>query len=171
MNRMTDAGHHRAVINGRRSKAAGEYWEKIIEAACIHYHNTGQAEIAKTPEPMRPIKSLGGGKFIAYYEKMAQPDYKGTLYGGKAIVFEAKHTDGDRLNQSVISSEQEKQLDRHAALGAECFVMVSFRFEEFFKIPWEVFRNMKQHYGRKYITPKDVQEYRVKLAGGILRIL
>ncbi|MCD7891585.1 MAG: Holliday junction resolvase RecU [Ruminococcus sp.] len=102
---------------------------------------------------------------------MAQPDYKGTLYGGKAIVFEAKHTDGDRLQQSVISSEQEKQLDRHAALGAECFVMVSFRFEEFFKIPWQVFRNMKQHYGRKYITPADVQEYKVKYMGGVLQIL
>ena len=52
-----------------------------------------------------------------------------------------------------------------------CFVMVSFRFEHYFKIPWEVFRNMKAHYGRKYITPEDVKEYEVRYIGGVLRFL
>lgn len=86
-------------------------------------------------------------------------------------MFEAKHTDSDRMQQSVISPEQEKQLDRHAALGAECFVMVSFGFQQFFKVPWEVFRDMKARYGRKYITPEDVQEYRVRYIGGVLQFL
>jgi recombination protein U len=158
-------------MTGRRSKMAGECWEKMLEASCQYYRLVGKAEITKTPEPMRPIKSLGNGKFVAYYEKMAQPDYKGTLVGGQAVVFEAKHTDGDRLQQSVISSEQEKQFDRHLKLGAECFVMVSFGFEQFFKIPWEVFRDMKAHYGRKYITPEDVQEYKVRYLGGVLQFL
>lgn len=72
---------------------------------------------------------------------------------------------------SAISSEQEKQLDRHMKLGAECFVMVSFGFEQYFKIPWAVFREMKQHYGRKYITPEDVQEYKVRYIGGVLQFL
>lgn len=102
---------------------------------------------------------------------MAQPDYKGTLAGGRAIVFEAKHTDSGRMQQSVISSEQEKQLDRHLKLGADCFVMVSFGFEHFFKIPWEIFRDMKTHYGRKYITPEDVKEYEVRYIGGVLQFL
>lgn len=74
---MNDAEHYRAVMTGRRSKAAGEHWENVIEAACRHYHDTGQAEIAKTPEPMKPIKSLGGGKFIAYYEKWHSRTTKG----------------------------------------------------------------------------------------------
>lgn len=168
---MMDERHYKAVMTGRRSKVAGEYWEKMLEASCQHYRLEGKAEITKTPEPMRPIKSLGNGKFVAHYEKMAQPDYKGTLAGGRAVVFEAKHTDSDRLQQSVISSEQEKQLNRHAKLGAECFVMVSFGFEQFFKIPWEVFRDMKAHYGRKYITPEDVQEYKVRYLGGVLQFL
>lgn len=120
---------------------------------------------------MHPIRSLGQGKFIANYVKMAQPDYKGTLAGGRAVVFEAKHTDSDRLQQSVISSEQEKQLDRHAKLGAECFVLVSFGFEQYFKIPWEVFRDMKANFGRKYIKPEDVQQYKVKYIGGVLQFL
>lgn len=169
---MTDtAQHYKAAISGKRSKVAGEYWEKMIEASCDHYRRTGLAEISKTPEPMRPIKPLGQGKFVAYYEKMAQPDYKGTLAGGRAVVFEAKHTDSDRLQRSVISSEQEKQLDRHEKLGADCFVMVSFGFEQYFKVPWGVFKNMKTNFGRKYITPEDVQKYKVRYCGGVILFL
>ena len=144
----------------------------MIEAACQHYRLKEIAEITKTPEPMKPLSRPNSkGQFTACYTKQAQPDYKGTLKGGRAVVFEAKHTDSDRMQQSVISPEQEKQLDRHAALGAECFVMVSFGFQQFFKVPWEVFRDMKARYGRKYITPEDVQEYRVRYIGGVLQFL
>lgn len=81
---MNEAQHYKAVMTGKRSKVAGDYWENMIEAACQHYRLKGIAEITKTPEPMRPIKSLGQGKFIAHYVKMAQPDYKGTLAGGES---------------------------------------------------------------------------------------
>lgn len=165
------ARHYKAVMSGKRSKVAGEFWERMIEASCQYYRDRGIAEISKTPEPMRPIKPLGQGKFVAYYEKMAQPDYKGTLAGGRAVVFEAKHTDSNRLQRSVISSEQEKQLDRHERLGADCFVMVSFGFEQYFKIPWAVFREMKRHYGRKYITPEDIQDYKVNYIGSVIHFL
>ena len=165
------ARHYKAVVSGRRSKVAGEFWEKMIEATCRHYSEKGTAEIMKTPEPMRPIRPLRAGQFIAVYTKMAQPDYKGTLAGGRAIVFEAKHTDTGRLQRSVISSEQEKQLDKHMALGADCFVMVSFNFERYFKVPWAVFRDMKQRFGRKYITPDDVKDFEIKYEGGFLHFL
>ena len=132
----------------------------------------GEAEIEKTPEPMKQLGPKDRqGKFTACYTKKAQPDYKGTLKGGRSVVFEAKHTSGDRLEQSVVTDDQRKRLDRHMALGAECFVMVSFGFREFFKVPWAIFRAMKEHYGRKYIKPEDVQEYKVKYIGGVLRFL
>lgn len=169
---MNEAQRYKVVMAGRRSRVAGEHWENMIEAACQHYRLKEIAEITKTPEPMKPLSRPNSkGQFTACYTKQAQPDYKGTLKGGRAVVFEAKHTDGDRMQQSVISPEQEKQLDRHLALGAECFVMVSFGFQQFFKVPWEVFRDMKARYGRKYITPEDVQEYRVRYIGGVLQFL
>lgn len=158
----------KAAIIGRRSKAEGAFWEETIEKACAYYSAAGLAEIQKTPEPMRPIRSLGNGKFIAHFSKMAQPDYKGTLKGGRAIVFEAKHTDKDRMLQSVISSEQEKELNKHLALGAECRVLVSFDFKRYFFIPWEVFRDMKARYGRKYIKPNDIPEYEIRYCGVLL---
>lgn len=165
------AEHYRAVANGRRSKAAGEFWESMIEATCRWYSDRGIAEIAKTPEPMHPIRRLRDGQFVAIFTKMAQPDYKGTLAGGRAVVFEAKHTDAGRLLRNAISTEQEKQLDRHMALGAECFVMISFDFQRYFKVPWVVFRDMKQHYGRKYITPEDLIGYEIYYSNGILNFL
>lgn len=166
------AAHYKAVVSGKRNRAAGGYWELIIEASCRYYREKGIAEIEKNSEPMKPLgRPNSRGQFLACYIKQAQPDYKGTLKGGRAVVFEAKHTDSDRLQQSVVSEEQEKQLNRHAALGAECFVLVSFGFQQFFKIPWEVFRDMKGRYGRKYIKPEDVQEYKVRYAGGALHFL
>lgn len=170
---MRDAVQHfQAVAVGKRSKVAGAFWEEMIDAACRHYRAKGIAEISKTPEPMRQISAKNSkGQFIACYTKQAQPDYKGTLAGGRAVVFEAKHTDGGRMNRSVISPEQEKQLNSHTALGAVCFVMVSFGFQRYFKVPWPVFRDMKQRYGRKYITPEDVGEYEIKYSGGVLRFL
>ena len=170
---MRDAAqHYRAVAVGKRSRAAGGFWEELLEDSCEYYSLMHKAEITKAPEPMKPIGPKNQkGQFLACYTKQAQPDYKGTLAGGRAVVFEAKHTDSARMNRNVISPEQERQLDRHAALGAECFVMVSFAFRQYFKVPWLVFRDMKQHYGRKYITPEDVGEYEVKYIGGILRFL
>lgn len=167
-----DEKSYRAALTGRRSRAAGEYWENMIEAACRNYRLDGLAEITKTPEPMKPLSRPNArGQFTACYTKQAQPDYKGTLKGGRAVVFEAKHTDADRMQRSVISEEQEKQLNRHQKLGAECFVLVSFGLQQFFRIPWEVFRDMKDHYGRKYIKPEDLEEYTIKYVGGYLRFL
>ncbi|MBR1738311.1 MAG: Holliday junction resolvase RecU [Firmicutes bacterium] len=151
-----------AAIRGRRNKATGEYFEKIIERACKYYSDIGVAEIQKTPEPMRVIQRLGNGRFMAVFTKSAQPDYKGTLRGGQAIVFEAKHTDGEKMMQSVITAEQEKRLNKHFELGASCYVLVSFELKEYFFVPWEVFRGMKGIFGRKYIKPDDIREYEVK---------
>ncbi len=163
---------YKAAAIGKRSRSAGAIWESIISASCEYYQQNGMANIEKTPEAMKPIGPKDRkGHFMACYTKMAQPDYKGTLRGGRSIVFEAKCTETDRKSRNVISSEQEKQLDLHERLGAACYVMVSFSFTHFFKIPWVAFREMKQRYGRKYITPADVQEYKVPFIGGVVHFL
>ena len=101
---MTNREQHlKAVMTGRRSRAAGGAWEELLEASCRHYRLKGAAEITKTPEPMKPIGPKNAkGQFLACYTKQAQPDYKGTLAGGRAVVFEAKHTDSNRLQRSVV---------------------------------------------------------------------
>lgn len=163
---------HNRRIQGRINKSRGRMFEDVIDAACQYYALKDAAIISKSNEPMRPLsRPNSGGQFLACFTKKSGADYIGVLSGGKFIALEAKHTDSDRLLQSAVTTDQEKWLDRHAALGAECFVMVSFGFEQYFKIPWAVFREMKKRYGRKYITPEDVREYGVGFTGGVLRFL
>lgn len=157
---------------GAINKAMGRGFEQVIDAALARYAMTGEALILKTPEPMRPTKDLGGGKFIAFYEKQAQPDYKGALKGGRAVVFEAKHTTADKIEQNRVTTEQAAILDKYHAMGAECFVLVGFSMREYFRVPWTVWRDMKTRWGRKYATPEDLEAFRVVIGrSGTLMIL
>lgn len=166
-----DGATYQRQIRGAISKRNGKLFEDIITASCHRYFTERKALIIKTPEPMRPIKDLGGGRFIAHYEKAAQPDYKGLLAGGRMVLFEAKHTDADRLKQEAVTTAQAVAFDYHESLGAECFVLVSFGFKRFFKIPWQTFKGMKEKYGRKYIKPEDIKEYEIPFIGGIVKFL
>lgn len=168
---MQQTKNPRNVLQGARNRASGLALENLISTACEHYRAQDIAEIEKTPEPMQPTKDLGQGRFIAHYSKKAQPDFKGTLAGGRAVAFEAKHTEAGKMQQSVVSEDQTKALDRHLKMGASCFVVVSFDFRLFFNIPWEVWCSMKARYGRKYITPEDVMEHRLKYIDGVLDFL
>lgn len=142
-------------IAGRRSQASGEMFEEIINSACRYYREKGVAIVEKTPEPMRPLQPYGDrrfGRYIACFEKQAQPDYKGVLCDGTAIIFEAKHTDSDRISQHVVTKTQEQNFDDFEKMGAQCFIMVSMGFQSFYRVPWPIFKEMKARYGRKYMT-------------------
>ena len=154
---------------GMKAKAEGEQFEAIIESACDFYRANGIADIEKTPEPMRPIKDLGGGKFIAHYTKAAQADFKGILRGGRAVNFEAKHTGTGRMDWDRVTKDQRDRLDRAHRYGGVAFVLCSFGRAGFFRIPWPVWRDMKERFGHKYITPEEAAPYRVRIGlGGLL---
>lgn len=158
---------------GARSRAEGAAFENLINDACLYYLNRGEADIEKTPEPMKP---LGGadrsGRFLACYTKQAQPDYKGILRGGMAVTFEAKHTDSGKMTQDRVSYAQSLRLASTERFGGVAFVLCSFSGKRFYRVPWAVWFNMKEHFGRKYITPADVEAYRLKFGGpGVLLFL
>lgn len=145
----------RRQIQGAVSKAVGRRFEERLDRAFAYYRERGDAIVEKTPEPMRPVKNLGNGKFVAYFEKKAQPDYKGTLRGGQAVLFEAKYTSTGRLEQSRVLPGQAAYLERHLALWAGCFVIAGFGSGAVYLIPWCVWKNMKTFFGRKYVTEAD----------------
>ena len=159
------------VLQGMRNKVAGEHFENMIIEALRYYASKGSAIIHKTPEPMKPIKSLGNGKFIAHYTRKAQVDFSGTLSTGRAIRFEAKHTDTDRFTRDRLTEEQMKDLENHEAMGAYCCVMICFGLDHVYRIPWEVWDNMKLVFGRNYITEEDVKGFEVAMINGVSRIL
>ena len=152
-----------SVLGGMKARRNGEYFERLIESACRYYSVRGEAFIEKTPEPMKPLKPARAGQFVACFTKQAQPDYKGTLKGGRAVVFEAKHTTTTRIEQSRVTEEQAKALSKHEALGAICFVLVSFSFNTFYRVPWSVWRNIPEKYGKLSVNEKDLSAYKVDI--------
>ena len=148
---------------GMVSHAQGKLFERYIDNSLSYYEKLGEAIVEKTPEPMKPIKSLGNGRFISCFEKKAQPDYKGILKGGRTVVFEAKYTSTDRIEQSRLADWQAAALERYEKMGAICFILVGFASGEVCKVPWSIWRYMKEYFGHKYLTVDDLKGYRVKL--------
>lgn len=151
------------VLQGRLSREQGKAFEDLIEFSCERLRRLGLAAISKTPEPMRVIERLENNRFIAHFKKKAQPDYKGVLLGGRAVEFEAKHTMSGRLQQSCVNEDQKRELDGFHRMGALCYVIAGFNMEEFFEIPWIFWRDMKAAVGRCYVTPADLEEFRVSI--------
>ena len=127
--------------------------------------------IDKTPEPVKIIQRLEGGRFKAVYDKKAQPDYKGTLKGGRSVMFEAKYTSSDRITADRVTEAQWKYLDQAAALGAWCYILAGFSSGNVYKIPWEVWAKMKDFFGRKYVTENDLKQYLVQPEHGSLLMI
>lgn len=160
-------------LSSSKARSNGAAFEQLINAGCRYYLKKGLAVIHKTPEPMHPIQPMGNGRFLAAYDKKAQPDYQGTLRGGRSIVFEAKHTESDTIAQGRVTQTQWEELDAHQILGARCFVLVSFHFELFAMIPWEDWKRMKSLVGRMHIKETDsfVKTYQVKRNGPAILFL
>ncbi len=149
-------------ITGRRSKASGEMFERWLSQACEFYLTKQLAHIEKTPEPFHITGKDGDGTVRGYYEKKGQPDYKGILCDGTGIMFEAKHTDSDRINQSVVTDTQWKNLDIYEQFGAHCYVMVSIRLERFYRVPWDAWKRMKELFGHKYMNEQELLPYQLQ---------
>lgn len=123
-------------LAGSKARTHGEHFESLIERTCRSYSKEGVAEIKKTPEPLRVVQPLGKGQFRAVFTKKAQPDFQGTLTGGRSVVFEAKHTQTTNLPFDRVNPEQARDLNTHHKMGALCFILVSFKFEDFYAIEW-----------------------------------
>ena len=155
---------------GYLNRESGQNFEEYISLSLRWYEKNGLAVIEKTPEPMRPLSRLDNGRFIACYETKAQPDYKGTIKGGRSIVFEAKYTSGMRMAQQRVTDKQAERLDWHLQMGAVCFVLVGFGDNSVYRIPWHERKRMKEVYGKKSIVPMNVKKHRVD-AEGVLKLL
>ena len=160
-------------VRGMRARQVGWHFEMLIDEACKHYASTGIADIEKTPEPMKPIKSIGAGRFIAVYTGEAQADYKGYMAGGRAVYFEAKATAGERITQERVTANQDERLNKAWSMGAKVFVLCCVK-NRFFKIPWKIWIDMKNIFGHKYFTADEAAEHGLEIgfrAPGVLAFL
>jgi len=164
---QTDQSKDRQRYQNGVNNAQGHFFESYIKSACSYYKDNGIANIDKIPEPFRVKKKHQDGSFTGYFTALAQPDFQGTLKGGRSIVFEAKYTTTDRIKRSVLTDEQMKALETHLVLGAMAAVCVGIQ-DDFFFIPWEIWRDMKQLYKRQYLISEDIKKYKVRFNGSVL---
>lgn len=149
---------------GYLNRARGEAFEEQIKTSCEYYRYINAADIEKTPEPMKVAEPLGKGRFVCYFEKKAQPDFRGTLKGGRAIMFDAKYTSTGEMHKKEITDEQAKKLTMNAALGGISFVLVSFGPRDgVYRIPWRAWLRMKEELGHAYFTPEDAVDYKIQI--------
>lgn len=160
--KVTTRKDPRIQLRGAANKQNGARFEQEIDLACQYYSRKKIAEIEKTPEPMRPIGPAEKGVFKAVYTASAQPDYSGVLASGRAVMFEAKYTATEKINQHRVTPEQTEKLSRYHELGGLCFVLICFGCANTYRIPWEVWTHMKEKFGRKYLTEQDVSDYQLR---------
>lgn len=163
----------KARYSGLRSKRNGERFEKFLDAMCVQYRLKGLACIQKTPEPMKPLKAINRSKglYQATFTKKAQPDYAGTLYNGKSVVFEAKHTDTSNLPCNRINSAQVRDLNAHSKLGALTYIVISFSMKNFYVVPWKEWQELLKSTGKKSLNQKDLVEFEISTKNGLLNLL
>lgn len=143
-------------LQGKINRELGKIFEDTVDTICQVYELNGLARIEKTPEPMKVLKYIDGGRFEAVFEKSAQPDFKGTVKGGRTVVFDAKFTESDRIRYQVLSDYQRETLLKYSELGAIAFVLVGFANGKIYKIDINEWVNMKQDFGRLHITQEEL---------------
>lgn len=151
-----------------KNNAQGRIFENQILKACAGYDVYNRAFIEKTPENFITTKKKEAGKFEGRFIKHAQPDFKGTMDGGRAIVFEAKCTRTDKLKFTVLTLAQEEALNKHYKLGAITAICIAIQ-DEFFFVPYELWMINKSTRAKKhaYFTSEDLKPYKVKFNGAV----
>lgn len=66
-------------------------------------------------------------------------------------------TSTGKMEQSRVLQGQADYLDQHQELGARCYVIIGFSSGAVYRFPWNIWQNMKKHFGRKYVTEADVE--------------
>ena len=97
----------------------GRQWEQLLELFHARYEGRGEAVVLRTPPPMRILRALSGGQFVAVYATEGPPDYV-LLSRGIAIAAEAKDCVADRWQLSNLHEHQARRLsawEEHGGLG------------------------------------------------------
>ena len=133
---------------------------------CDFYKRKGLADIARIDESFRVLKVKQAGRFEGRFTRNANPDFEGTLSGGMSICFECKYTSKESIRQSVITKYQVEVLDRKYRLGGVVGVLCGIQ-ERYFLVPWKVWREMQEIFGKKSVNADDLKEYEVYFNNGI----
>ena len=145
----------------RVSSARGWAFENLLMKGCNSYIQKGMAIIHKVSEPYKVLKKTSGNRFNGVFTGRAEPDFKGVLFGGRAIAFEAKST-----QRNVLTDTQMAWLREQNKFGAVTFVAVNIQ-DKFYSVPFDVWDDMKLIYNKKFLMHDDITDYEVIYDGAV----
>ena len=123
----------------------GLSFESLIEYANSRYRNKSIAVIEKQHTKFIPIRDRRGKIVSCKVEEKATVDFMGR-FGQVPVAFEAKHSSNNRIALDRIQEHQgdfltdwtiDKVSGSKQGIG---FVLVSFKFDDFYLVPWEYWR-------------------------------
>lgn len=153
------------ILRNKVSSARGRAFEGLLMRGCNYYRQKEVAIINKVNEPYIVVKK-NGNKFMGRFTGRAEPDFKGVLYGGRAIAFEAKSTQKSRIQRNALTDNQMAWLREQFRMGAVAFVAVNIQ-DKFYSVPFDAWDDMNNIYGKKFLMPEDIAEYEVIYDGSV----
>ena len=154
------------ILRNKKSAARGRAFESLLMRGRNYYRQKGMAIINKVNEPYIVTKKTNGNKFMGRFTGRAEPDFKGVLYGGRAIAFEAKSTQKSRIQRNAVTDTQMEWLREQKKFGALTFVAVNIQ-EKFYTVPFDLWDNMKLFYDKKFLMHDDIADYEVIYDGSV----
>lgn len=139
----------------------GRAFEDLIEFANAQYRRQSIAVIGKQNTKFLPIRNGQGQLVSAKVEEKATVDYLGR-YRNIPVAVEAKHTENDRILFSRVEPHQAEYMDDFCkdpeAVG---IVLVSFKLQRFFAVPWQFWKQARDAWeAGKGKTQLSVEAYR-----------
>ena len=113
----------------------------MIDLFGVRYAATGKAYLIKSPTPIKHLRSLAKGQFVACYAAKGQPDYL-LLAQGRAFLFDAKEFRGNRFPFSSLHVHQFNALCRWEECGGtSALILFASDLRAYFVIPLEAFKS------------------------------
>ena len=145
-----------------QNRANGQYFENLITEALEYYYEKGYAFSSKQHTFIIWLSLFRIDSQKGFFSAIFQhPHGFRSLFNG-CIIFEAKYTDCDRIQQTAVTDAQTEIFERYQNMNARCYVMVCMQGTDFFRVPWDVWKGMKKLFGHKYMSKTDLEKYRIK---------
>lgn len=140
----------------------GQPLETFIRFANTRYKQRKIAVIGKVPTEFIPLRDRTGRVVGAKVEEKSSVDFLGR-YKQYPIAIEAKHTEEDSIRFDRVEPHQADYMDEFTAEpGTIGFVVVSFRLQRFFAIPWAFWQaayNARVRPGSSRTTPVRAEAF------------
>ena len=140
----------------------GRATEDMLNLAHQSMAVRGIAWIRKIPTPIKVLRPMSDGKFLAVFSASAGADYVGTLAGGRAVVVEAKELKkGPSLSARRFTVAEVDHLTNTMEAGGLAIVFVRRVIDgSLWAIPWAEYLAVLDT-GRKSMNLDRAPEFRV----------